>query len=310
MVVLYNCGNQDTVNMMLCGSYTFNATFNTLYHFQINCNVSQGLVAGFTYEPLKPTIEDIIQFNDTSTAFGGSIVNWTWDFGDGNVSYTRNTTHQYSNPGIYNVSLTVRDDNDVEDSYETAITVYNVHHIISLDHRWNLISIPFNESLHKTDIIVRNNSIDYTWSEAVSEGIILGFLYSWDSTSQAYLTTDTLEPGYGSLIWTYHDCELLVFGNISDDRYITSLNMRWNMMGLPYNESIHKENLTVHYNVTDYSWLNATTNNNEEGEPLILGFIYGWNAGTQNYMLSDALNPGYGYWMYAYYNCTLFRPAT
>ena len=79
-------------------------------------------------------------------------------------------------------------------------------------------------------------------------------------------------------------------------------------MGLPYNESIQKENLTVHYNATDYSWQNATTNNNEEGEPLILGFIYGWNASTQNYMLSDALNPSYGYWMYAYYNCTLLRP--
>jgi len=57
--------------------------------------------------------------------------------------------------------------------------------------------------------------------------------------------------------------------------------------------------------VTDYSWYEAISGNNEEGEPLILGFIYGWNRSAQMYELSDEFDPGYGYWMYAYYNCTL-----
>ena len=42
---------------------------------------------------------------------------------------------------------------------------------------------------------------------------------------------------------------------------------------------------------------------------IILGFIYSWTSTEQKYVLSDVFYPGYGYWMYAYYNCTLFRPS-
>ena len=79
------------------------------------------------------------------------------------------------------------------------------------------------------------------------------------------------------------------------------------MIGLPFIESVDKEDLIIGYNSTDYSWYNATSNDNEEGEPLILGFIYGWNSIRQGYLLSDNIISGYGHWMYAYYNCTLLR---
>ena len=80
-----------------------------------------------------------------------------------------------------------------------------------------------------------------------------------------------------------------------------------NIVGLPDDEPVEKQNLTILYNGTTYSWENATTSNNEEGEPLILSFIYGWNTTSQNYVTIDTLQPGEGYWMYAYYNCTLLR---
>jgi parallel beta-helix repeat protein len=306
-VVLYNCENQDAINMILSSNYTLNATLNTMYQFQIICNEYKGPMASFTYAPEKPTIHDIVQFNDSSTAFGSNIVNWTWDLGDGNISYDRNATHQYSDGGTYNVVLTVRDNNGAEDSYETEITIYS-HYVIPLDEKWNMISAPFNESIYKADIVVRNNSIDYTWADAVSEGIILGFLYTWDTTGQFYITTDYLEPGCGSMAYAYYDCELLVYGNVSNDEYISMLDIKWNMMGLPHIDSIQIDDIIVQYNQTDYSWENATSSNNEEGQPIVLGFIYGWNTSTQNYMLSDALIPGYGYWMYAYFECTLIRP--
>ena len=65
-----------------------------------------------------------------------------------------------------------------------------------------------------------------------------------------------------------------------------------------------------YYNGTDYNWYNATSSNNEEGEPIILGFIYKWDVINQRYLFSDTLNPRYGYWMWAYYNCTLHKPVT
>lgn len=46
-------------------------------------------------------------FTDNSTVAGGTIVNWLWDFGDGNLTYTQNPTHTYDEDGSYFVSLTV-----------------------------------------------------------------------------------------------------------------------------------------------------------------------------------------------------------
>ena len=109
-------------------------------------------------------------------------------------------------------------------------------------------------------------------------------------------------------MYAYYNCELLLTSNIIDNEYITNLEYQWNLMGIPSDELLDKENLIIHYNLTDYSWENATGNNNEEGEPLILGFIYGWNRTPQNYMLTDEFEPGLGYWIYAYYNCILSRP--
>ena len=72
-------------------------------------------------------------------------------------------------------------------------------------------------------------------------------------------------------------------------------------MGQPYNTSLAKGDLIICNNSIDYSWDQAVENNT------ILGFIYGWDRTMQMYELSDEFNPGYGYWMYAYYDCVLKR---
>jgi gliding motility-associated-like protein len=47
------------------------------------------------------------QFFDSSLVANGSIVNWLWDFGDGNYSYAQNPLHTYTDDGTYNISLAV-----------------------------------------------------------------------------------------------------------------------------------------------------------------------------------------------------------
>lgn len=47
-----------------------------------------------------------ITFTETSTGPGTSVA-WFWDFGDGNTSNLQNPTHTYSQPGVYEVCLTV-----------------------------------------------------------------------------------------------------------------------------------------------------------------------------------------------------------
>jgi len=124
---------------------------------------------------------------------------------------------------------------------------------ISLYANWNFVSIPFNESVDKSDIIISFSGSNYTWNSAVSAGIVLDFIYGWNRTNPSYDDSDTLEPGYGYWMWAYHNCELILSSNVNDDGYITSLKSDWNIMGVQYNMSLDKEELIVHYNVTDYT---------------------------------------------------------
>ncbi|MCD6572500.1 MAG: PKD domain-containing protein, partial [Thermoplasmata archaeon] len=86
-------------------------------------NINQPPTASFTYYPQNPTTADSIQFTDLSNDPDGSIVNWTWSFGDGNISHEQNPQYQYVVNGVYNVTLTVRDDNGITDRISKLIIV-------------------------------------------------------------------------------------------------------------------------------------------------------------------------------------------
>jgi gliding motility-associated-like protein len=65
-------------------------------------------------------------FHDSSTVAGGNIVNWFWDFGDGNYSFGQNPSHTYNDPGSFYVSLTVTGTNGCvfTDSLLYPVVVY------------------------------------------------------------------------------------------------------------------------------------------------------------------------------------------
>lgn len=67
-----------------------------------------------------------INFQNLSINNGGSeIVNYFWDFGDGNVSYTFEPTHSYDQPGTYDVTLQVTNNCNCSDRYRMQITIVN-----------------------------------------------------------------------------------------------------------------------------------------------------------------------------------------
>lgn len=80
--------------------------------------------ANFTLSPPDPAINDPVTFTDASEDFDLDAANWTWDFGDSTPrAFTRNATHAFATPGLYNVNLTIRDAEGASTSLARALEV-------------------------------------------------------------------------------------------------------------------------------------------------------------------------------------------
>ncbi len=62
-------------------------------------------------------------FTDLSIDVDGTIVAWSWDFGDLSTSTAQNPTHSYATPGTYTVTLTVTDNEGGVDSVSDSVTI-------------------------------------------------------------------------------------------------------------------------------------------------------------------------------------------
>ena len=89
----------------------------------LNITINTPPNANFTWNPTSPKPMQTIKFNSTSTDPDGTIVNYTWDFGDGNKSYEQNPYHIYNKAGIYQVTLTVKDNLGGKDTITKTITI-------------------------------------------------------------------------------------------------------------------------------------------------------------------------------------------
>ena len=75
--------------------------------------------ASFTFSCTDLTCD----FTDTSSDSNGSVVGWSWDFGDGGTLAVQNPSHAFATAGTYTVSLTVTDDGGASDSTSQPVTV-------------------------------------------------------------------------------------------------------------------------------------------------------------------------------------------
>ena len=94
----------------------------------------------------------------------GQIVNYTWDFGDGKYNYTENPVHIFAENGEYNVTLTVRDNNGLEDTYILNIFV-NKPPIASVSISNMVIMLGESITFDATDSYDLDGDIDfYYWN--------------------------------------------------------------------------------------------------------------------------------------------------
>jgi chitodextrinase len=75
-------------------------------------------------EPYQGFVNATMFFNGSrSYDIDGRIISWRWTFGDGTNGTGETTTHKYTLPGIYNVSLLVMDNDFGTNIYPTIATI-------------------------------------------------------------------------------------------------------------------------------------------------------------------------------------------
>jgi len=80
-------------------------------------------VAGFSWTPTSPAAGDTVTFTDSSNDPDGTVTAWTWDFGDGATSSSRNPSHTYSSSGTFTVKLNVTDNDGSTGQVSKTITI-------------------------------------------------------------------------------------------------------------------------------------------------------------------------------------------
>jgi len=116
----------------------------------------------------------------SSYDFDGEIIQYFWDFGDGETSIEKETLHNYSNPGYYNVSLTVTDNDGFKSTENITISV-----LIPPEPPVAKISGPY--TINKGEFVILNASGSY---DPDLDGRIIS--YKWDFGDG--------ETGYGQIV--------------------------------------------------------------------------------------------------------------
>jgi PKD repeat protein len=83
-------------------------------------------LAAFSYTPVSTNTTTTVQFSDGSSDPDGSVVKWRWDFGDGTNSNERNPLHEYQSATIYQVALTVTDNDGSTNSITQNVVIIAV----------------------------------------------------------------------------------------------------------------------------------------------------------------------------------------
>ena len=81
-------------------------------------------IASFITSSTSFDVIDEVTFTDISNS-GSGITNWTWDLGDGNVTYGEEVRHLYDAKGTVTVTLTVTDAKGLVDSVSKDFNVVN-----------------------------------------------------------------------------------------------------------------------------------------------------------------------------------------
>jgi PKD repeat protein len=201
--------------------------------------------ANFTWSPLSPVDHETVTFTASDSSVGGSpIVEYSWDFGDGNSNSTSEpeVAHAYTLPGDYNVTLVVTNSEGLTSSRSQIATIAT-----SVRHDIAILAITINtpheyvgRTVNITITVENNGEMDETFNlmvyrNATSIGtipvsnltvgenrtIVLGWVtpnlppyQKWTINAQAALTGDMNPSDNAFIDVTFY---VMLFGDVNAD---------------------------------------------------------------------------------------------
>jgi PKD repeat protein len=139
-------------------------------------------VALFTETDETVNTDETISFNASDSYDpDGTIVSYSWNFGDGTTVTGISVQHAYSQDGTYTVSLTVTDDDGATDTTNATKTVLN--------------QVPVASFTESAETVSSGENIHFDASESYdSDGAIVA--YSWDFGDGTTATGITVDHAY------------------------------------------------------------------------------------------------------------------
>jgi len=159
---LWNTGaTSQTITVSAGGNYSVIITDANGCSGVLNTTVNVNPLPQANFTPNDICITQPLQFIDISTITSGSIVGWSWNFGDGNISQQQNPVHTYNTHGTYTVILTVT---SAAGCTDTAMRTFNVYPLPQANFSYNFGCV--------------NEPIDFIDQSFTQMGNIIG--WSWD----------------------------------------------------------------------------------------------------------------------------------
>jgi len=150
-------------------------------------------VAAFTGSPTTVAPGQSVQFTDQST---NNPTSWSWNFGDGNTSTTRNPSHTYVSSGSYVVSLTVT--NNYGSDTETRTGYITVGNLPVAAFTGSPTTVAPGQSVQFTDQST-NNPTSWSWNfgDGSTANTSRNPTHTYNSPGN-YTVTLTVTNSYGS----------------------------------------------------------------------------------------------------------------
>ena len=232
-------------------------------------------IADFTYDNIKPEINEDISFNSTSSAFTGyNLVEYTWDFGDDtDLLNAENVTHNYTNNGTYKVKLTVKDNKSDIDTIEKVIHVGLTADFYFVDRIYEI-----GETVSLND-----------FSSAPDTSTITE--YTWDFGDGSYSPTKNPDHQYSTA--GYFEVQLTIKDNHSATDSVSKIvRVRPDLFIPRYPELyVEKGEVFVTYTIGNNLIMINTSDNGENWSKakMVNNHVYSVNEGYKNTDLVDEL---------------------